>query len=354
MPPIPNDEIQGAIAALDRWKQRERNAGSGRDRRLAVVHLALRNLQRRGWTRGGPKDRARKTASRRHAEAVAGLVPMPGGGAQVDLACDAADHSEERLETVEEAADVARVARVRLPPSDPSRSRAENDAEAGLALVELLEAGPGMATVATRHLTLDEARALATALMEAHERADPPPRAATLLLAALLTGRRVATLLAAPSTPPEAGFAWWHRAHGALALAFAPNVTAAPRRPNGGFAIRPPGPVAAALGRVLDDAPNPDDVERDARTWTWLRDHAGQGRTARLSRIEGALGAAFATRSVDSSLTALLTGADLRTHPQVYYLQTDAAALDRAYRETVAAWFGITRLDAMMVRTGRR
>lgn len=350
VPDLSPASLPGARREFEAWAKREAEAGSSFAPRLQCIVRVLAQLGGQARRRILGRTHARLTPSERFAAAVGGVRPVVGAEASfMEASCADFDFDAEDLHSVEEAADVARLETLHLVTldGDPFRQDAVADLEAWDDLIE----DDGAAITATRQLTRSEARQLARGLRLAFE-SGPDQPGVTMLAASLLTGRTMAELLALPvEVPGGAGRAWWRQRNGEIALCFAPAVTDAPKPPANGYGIVLPAWLSDPLGRVLAERPPADRLEDQARTW--LARQFGDGRAPRISRVAAALGAALTAQGVDTVLTGLLTGADIRHTPQLYYARVEFPALEAAYRVFADAWLGLDDPGPRVIPTGR-
>jgi len=351
VPHIDRTDLDAVITTLETWASAE--LVHGKKTSSQVQHI-LRELQK---LRGGrtrevtPAERAGRRRILEMAAAVQGRIALPGAGdTAVVLGCSDFDFDGETLVSVEEAADIARpVSLIRLTDRDPDDVLEATDEVLEL-IEDLLDDGSG-AILASRYLTREEARRLCAALRTDISCGAAAPGAA-LLAASLLTGRNMADLHALPAEPPpEAGRSWWAGLEGGgVALAFAPAVTDAPVPPQGGFALCLPdwlqGPLQAALAAASSDT-----LEAEAQSWLERR---AEPRCRRLGRVAQALTAALEATCVDTALSGLICGTDIRHRPQCFYTRTNSAMLGRAWAGCLSDWFGETLPQPAVLRTGTR
>lgn len=325
--------------ALNAWEGRERTAGNAHAGQIDNIRRHLDHLA--GNPRRDVGDVTRKAAKRSQrltVELTAPCALSANVAVQPVLELDQHNHNTEPLFTLEEAADVAELAWLRSAHEDLDD-----------VIEDLIETEASVsAMTASRHLTQEEARALARDLRKAI--ADGAEHGVVMLAVSLCLGASFETLISLSRSVPEAaGTPWWYVSGEKVGVALAPSVTGALKPPAGGFCVFLPDWLAAEARKVLEGDLDPDALERQAKQWLKRR----PGRAQRLSRIAKCLPSALTAAGADAALVGLLTRQDIRTCPQMYYTQVTAAQLDEVHADFRANWLGDTERDAAVCTLAR-
>lgn len=327
---------------LTQWIATETAIDRRRGAQLEHVRRSLDQLAGVPRRRMTPSARKRTEKSLRFAAQAACRSPLqPTSGTVIMINCDDHDHEEEPLMSVEEAADIAERGWLRSEHPD-----------LGEVIEELWEADDTVSSVLqTRNLTQAEARSIVQDGLQAIVAGAGP--GVTMLVASLLLGATITELVGLRRKVPEtAGFPWWHDGAQGIGLAFAPQVTKAPKPPLGSFVIMLPEPVASAVRVALNLDLQAEEFEEQAKAWLRHR----PGRNQRLSRIAQCLRTALAGAGVDAAITGMLCRSDIRSTPQKYYTCVHASHLEEAYRHFAADWLAMdpTTLNVRTIIPGKR